>query len=124
MLATGKVLVAGGFNANKHTATAELYDSVSNTWSTTSPLIVARHLHTATLLPNGKLVAEGGVVDSNSLPSAEIYDFTNDTWTASGLTLDKRYSHTATLHPNGSLILIGGLDTNGIVGTVQEAGTH
>src|SRR4029077_19793845 len=56
LLPNGKVLVAGGVDSNGDpSASAELYDPASGTWSVTGSLKTARQLHTATLLPNGKV---------------------------------------------------------------------
>ena len=61
MLANGKVLVAGGFNASSYLTSAELYDPASGTWTTTGSLNTARGWHTATLLPNGKVLVAAGL---------------------------------------------------------------
>jgi N-acetylneuraminic acid mutarotase len=76
LLPNGKVLAAGGvFGAFTEDvlASAELYDPVSGTWGGAGPLVTARTLHTATLLPNGKVLVVGGYDGSNYLASAEIY---------------------------------------------------
>jgi hypothetical protein len=63
------VLVAGGCCAS---ASAELYDPASGTWTATGSLKPARYNHTATLLPNGKVLAAGGY-NNGSIASAELY---------------------------------------------------
>jgi len=76
LLTSGKVLVAGGFFVDtlpNITASAELYDPVNGTWSSTASLNIARRFHTATLLPNGKVLAAGGS-GFNASNSAELYD--------------------------------------------------
>ena len=55
MLASGKVLVAGGGYA-----TAELYDPASGTFSDAGSMEIPRINHTATLLSNGKVLLIGG----------------------------------------------------------------
>ena len=64
LLTNGKVLVTGGCSGvdcrYSFLASAELYDPVAHTWSTTGPMIVERAGHTATLLPNGKVLIAGG----------------------------------------------------------------
>src|ERR1700682_5061033 len=60
LLPNGKILVAGGNNAN-FMASAELYDPASGNWSATGNPAVARQNHTATLLPNGKTLVAGGL---------------------------------------------------------------
>jgi N-acetylneuraminic acid mutarotase len=88
LLVNGKVLVAGGryrtkdklrFN-EKILSSSEIYDPVSETWSTTGPLNAARGGLKATLLPNGKVISAGGVVTdeydniSYSTTGSELYE--------------------------------------------------
>ena len=55
------VLVAGGADSGGHvSASAELYDPASGTWTATGSLNTARYFHTATLLPNGMMLVAGG----------------------------------------------------------------
>jgi hypothetical protein len=71
------VLVTGGQDGGTTvTATSELYDPLSGTWTATGPLSVARDVHTATLLPNGKvLVAAGFSFNPDTIYSVvELYD--------------------------------------------------
>src|SRR3954452_12870109 len=66
LLPSGKVLVAGGRDANGDAlASAELYDPLTGAWTPTGSLNTARFDHTATLLPNGKVLVAGGVDSSN-----------------------------------------------------------
>src|SRR2546425_5346185 len=63
LLPNGKVLVVGGFDPKDCCAnlnSAELYDPVTGTWSSTGNLNKSREGHTATLLPNGKVLIVGG----------------------------------------------------------------
>lgn len=73
LLNNGKVLVAGGITSSTSvpsgsmTASAELYDPATGTWSATGSLATARTNHTTTLLNSGKvLVAGGGPVGNGS----------------------------------------------------------
>jgi len=112
LLPNGKVLVAGGVDSNGDpSASAELYDPASGTWSVTGSLKTGRQLHTATLLPNGKVLVAGGL-DSNGNPStsAELYDPASGTWSATGSLNTARHTHTATLLPNGKVLVAGGTD--------------
>ena len=82
LLPNGKVLVAGGLDSSINpSASAELYDPASGSWSPTGSLNTARDLHTATLLPNGKVLVAGGFGNSGILTSAELYDLSSKTWT-------------------------------------------
>ena len=77
LLGNGKVLVAGGVgDINKTTvslAEAELYDSASNSWSTTGSLNTGRAEFTATVLGSGQVLAAGGLGNLSTLASAELY---------------------------------------------------
>ena len=67
------VLVAGGQDSNGSSASTELYELVSDTWTATGSLNTARFLHTATLLRNGRVLVAGGAdSDFNVLASAEL----------------------------------------------------
>jgi hypothetical protein len=69
LLANGQVLVAGGPSS----ATAELYDPASGTWSLVASMNDERASYTATFLPDGHVLAVGGS-NGNVLASAELYD--------------------------------------------------
>ena len=120
LLPNGKVLVAGGsynngsiiFNRDVVTASAQLYDPASATWTDTGSMTSPRTGHTATLLPNGKVLVTGGyLMDSigyHSLASAELYDPATGIWTATGSFSHERSGHTATLLPTGKVLVVGG----------------
>src|ERR1700686_2941102 len=55
LLASGKVLIAGG-----GTATAELFDPATGVSTATGSLATARQGHTAVLLQSGKVLVAGG----------------------------------------------------------------
>src|SRR4030095_15544574 len=104
-------LVAGGVDVNNLflSATAELYDPASGTWTVTGSLNTARAGHTAALLQNRVLVAGG--VDSNLVPSAsaELYDLASGIWTTTGSLNEARNQHTATFLQNGIVLVAGGV---------------
>lgn len=74
LLASGKVLVAGGRSQNTVNSfnSAELYDPAAGTWSMTARLNDARGEHTATLLYNRTVLAVGGR-GTPTISSAELY---------------------------------------------------
>jgi len=107
----GKVLIAGGDPSG---TAAELYDPVTETFTATASMTIARVGHTATLLtdpalPNyGKVLIAGG-----GTATAELYDPANGTFTATGSMTTARVGHTATLLtgatlPNYGKVLIAG----------------
>ena len=114
LLPTGKVLIAGGSSNGLATGalnTAELFDPIAGTFTTTShPMKAARFGATATLLNNGKVLLAGG---QNATPtvlnSAELYDPATDTFTNTTGNLNAaRTGHSATLLGTGKVLIAGG----------------
>jgi N-acetylneuraminic acid mutarotase len=80
LLKNGQVLVAGGITevdgGSTLASTVELYDPVTNTWSSTGSLVTPRYQHTETLLGSGQVLVAGGVGGPNLgavLSSAELF---------------------------------------------------
>jgi N-acetylneuraminic acid mutarotase len=81
LLPDGKVLVVGGTDNDlysggyQHLASTEVYDPVTQTWTTFGTLNVGRFGNTTTLLRNGQVLVVGGASDASaSLASAELFD--------------------------------------------------
>ena len=122
-IGNGRVLVAGGWvqhNSGGYAATAstEIFDSGTGTWSPAAPMSTPRALATATLLQDGRVLVAGGDQSwqgANSqgasqvvLSSAEIYDPANGTWQDGGKMSVPRAAHSAALLPNGHVVVTGG----------------
>ena len=60
------------WNNGVYLNSAELFDPLSGTWTTTISLNTARAHHTASILANGKVLAAGGQ-NLNYLNSAELF---------------------------------------------------
>ena len=109
LLANGRVLIVGGATGGggglQPTATVEVYDPGTGTFSVTGSMAEARNLHTATLLPSGKVLVAGGGVENST---AELYDPATSSFSITGGMEVGRSGHTATLLGNGSVMVAGG----------------
>jgi N-acetylneuraminic acid mutarotase len=125
LLQNGKVLVAGGFSCGpppqvcSQLNSAELYDPVAGTWSSTGNLNTARDSHTATLLPNGIVLVAGGFLNGGELNSAELYDPATGIWTSTGNLNIGRYRYTTTLLQSGKVLVAGGVNSNGALNSAE-----
>jgi hypothetical protein len=125
LLLNGKVLVTGGQHPigsnpgySGPSNTAELYDPVTNTWSSAGTMSRARDKHTATLLQSGKVLVVGGPDGTR----AELYDPVTNSWSLAGQISQRRESATATLLPNGKVLLAGGQSyANGVYPILSTA---
>ena len=118
LLANGKVLIVGGLDNNgtptsEITATAELYNPSTGTFTSTGSLPMPRYLHVATLLCSGKVLITGGATGTtpDDSSAAEIYDPATGAFTTTGSMVNGRTGHTATLLPDCKVLIAGG-DSN------------
>ena len=85
VLVVGSVFVAGPPGCCAASATTELYDPTSGTWTATGDMIEGRLGHTAVRLADGRVLVAGGGGDGVSPGlTAELYDPIDRTWTATG----------------------------------------
>lgn len=121
LLANGKVLVTGGTKSSiTFTASCELYDPATNSWSPAGSMAVARNRHTATLLPNGKVLVAGGRGNAGPMVYAELYDPATNSWSPAGQMATARQGHTATqLGVGGYIYIIGGESTGSFLSSVE-----
>jgi hypothetical protein len=116
LLTSGRVLVAGGDTLTAATpqgnvtvtASAELYDPDTGTWTATGSMTTMRENHTATKLLLGRVLVVGGDT------SAELYDPLTGTWTATGSMTTARGRCTAILLPDNRVLVLGGDDPSGL----------
>lgn len=128
LLANGQVLLAGGVAGSSimddvTTATAELFDPATNSWSATGSMTKKRRRHTAVLLASGKVLVVGGLAGPDMNPSpvrgAELYDPALGTWSDAGDPGSARISASLTALPDGHVLLAGGAD-----GVSGDSGIH
>ncbi len=111
---SGKVLIAGGRNANSLVTTnsTQLYNPATGQWEPTGEMRVRRYAHTATLLSDGRVLVVGGIGSTGTLRSAEIYTPATGTWSNAaadvGQPLEFRDGHAAVPLPNGKVLVMGG----------------
>jgi N-acetylneuraminic acid mutarotase len=108
-LVDGRILITGGFNTTLIngelgvSATAELYNPDTGSFSSTGQMALTRNGHTATLLPNGTVLVAGG-----GSPTAEVYDPSTGLFFPTSSMETARTGHSATLLPNGTVLVAGG----------------
>ncbi len=104
LLANDKVLVLGGTNSvidGAPSATAELYDPDTGSWTAIGKPSEPRIGHTATLLLDGTVLVAGE-------SSAEVYHPATGSWTGAKGMFEAGASHSATLLPDGRVLVVGG----------------
>ena len=115
LLPDGRVLITGGGDPNANLfKTAELFDPVTQSFTTTGNLNQERTRASATLLLNGKVLIAGGQDSGGTLlSSSELYDPSTGTFTLTGNMQIPRAKHTATLLSNGKVLLVGSISETG-----------
>lgn len=125
LLPDGRVLVAGGSSPNddgsfRWESSVELYDSAADSWAATGEMLVPRHSHTATLLPDGRVLVSGGFGADGWLGSAEVWDPKTGRWAAAADMLIARGLHSATLLATGLVLVMGGSNDEELPVTAAE----
>lgn len=109
LMNNGKVLIAGGGNSS-----TQVYDPVTNSFSSIGGMSEQRSFHTATLLANGKVLLAGGSGNNGSpTNTAQIYDPVAQNFTNAGNMTTAREYHTATLLSDGKVLIAGGRAKSG-----------
>jgi Kelch motif len=109
-LPNGQVLAVGGspdFGNQSGSATAELYNPMTNAWTLTGLMAAGRYGQTATLLPDCRVL----IVGDN--PTAEAYNYVTGAFSPAGSEGSFQRSYqTATLLASGKVLIAGGVDVN------------
>jgi len=114
VLRDGRVLIVGGDAAlDTHTAKAEIFDPVTNTFSPTGSLNTPRTGHSATLLPDGRVLVIAGYNNTGWLGDAEIYDPATGQWTVTQPNFAHGVVHVAILLRDGRVFVMAGAKQSG-----------
>ena len=113
LLPNGLVLVAGGQatlggGCCSPTASAELYNPATGTWSAASSMPAPRDVHATTLLADGRVLVVGGSVAGSVTTSAIVYDPVTGLWSTTGSLSTPRWMHVATRLPDDRVLISGG----------------
>ena len=109
LLASGKVLVAGGGNQSPPFANGVLFDPATDTWTVTGSLKVERRDHTATRLNDGRVLVAGGYAGALGVTAtAELYKPATGTWSDAAPMTTARMNAAATLLMDGRVLVTGG----------------
>ena len=112
VLKNGLVLLAGGQDSVSQpliTASAELYNPVTRTFTATGSMSNPRIGNTATLLRDGRVLYVGGYTGGGYLADADLYDPASGTFTPAGSVPGPYFNEgTATLLNDGRVLLAGG----------------
>jgi len=130
LLSSGNVLVAGGCTkicVTGNTATAEIYNPATGTWSKTGSLATARVYFGMVSLSSGAVLAVGGCTGQNAngcsgvTPSVEIYNPSTGTWSAASPLHAARGAFSTTLLSNGQVLVAGGINAaNNPINSVEK----
>jgi len=115
-LPDGRILVAGGQTDRDSitaTATAEIYDPATGTFTATGSLAQPRSSGIAKALANGKILIAGGIGDGFIfVPTAELFDPATGTFSPTGSPSTARFKPSSTILENGRVLVIGGVSSS------------
>lgn len=117
LLASGQVLLTGGFDGFNRVQTAELYSggsAASSFTPTTGSLATGRDQHTATLLASGKVLLSGGFDGAVPRAAAELFDPSTQTFSPAGSLGASRFGAGAALLQTGKVLIVGGSGASAI----------
>jgi hypothetical protein len=112
LLQSGKVLIIGGDVSgvgSTPTASTEIYDPATKSFSAASPMTTPRRPYGVMLLADGRVLVAGGTTTGKQVvASAELFDPATGKFSAAGDLLSPREKHTAVLTQDGRVMIAGG----------------
>ncbi|MEO5818018.1 MAG: kelch repeat-containing protein [Gemmatimonadaceae bacterium] len=115
LLQSGKVLLIGGDVSgvgSTPTASAEIYDPATRSFSAASAMTIPRRPYGVVLLGDGQVLVAGGTTTGKRIvASAELFDPATGKFSAAGDLLSPREKHTAVLTTDGRVLIAGGNTT-------------
>ena len=110
LLMDGRVLVAGGWTGSKTTASAEVFDPRTRSFSPAGAMATPRMDATATPLLDGSVLVAGGASATNrALAQTEVFDRAKGRFVPTGLMHEARAHHAAVRLSDGRVLVVGGL---------------
>jgi hypothetical protein len=121
VLANGSVLAAGGTTSGGGAInTAEIYDPVSNSWTTVAAgMIEARSNATATVLQDGRVLIAGGDRSGVASSTIEIFDPAALTFSFAGALASPRTDHAMAQLSDGRVFIAGGSNGSAALNTTE-----
>lgn len=118
----GDALAVAGFRDFAATDIVERFSVVRGDWVVAAPMLHARHVHTADLLPSGRLLVTGGsneILTDGAMRSTELYDAATDTWVEAGDMVENRCNHRTSVLGDGSVLVTGGAQESNVLSTAE-----
>ena len=121
LLANGTVLAAGGTTIGGGAInTAEIYDPVSNSWTTLAGgMVEARSNATATVLLDGRVLIAGGDRSGVASSTIEIFDPVALTFSFAGALASPRTDHAMARLSDGRVFIAGGSNGSAALNTTD-----
>jgi len=113
VLPDGKVLMAGGIETNASTGAtfrlnAEIFDPVTNVFTSGPPLAFVYEHATATELSDHRVLIVGGASPTQAQARCQLYDPGSGTFSLTSSLAVARYGQTANRLPTGGVLIVGG----------------
>jgi len=113
VLASGKVLIAGGRGTAGHLSSAEIFDPATKTWSAAGNMASPHSVAAQVTLTSGDVIVTGGFVSPSTASAATArYQASSGTWKADSDMGSVRAFHAMAARPDGTAVVAGGKKDN------------